>query len=152
MGISGADTAKAYPIRLLAYHHQLHDELDGTPIWVTYCSMCRTGKVFSPIVNGEAMEFELVGAIKLNSIYRDTSTGSIWYQANGLAAAGPMAGEWLSEFRIDQVTLDEWLKLFPDSLVLQPDDDAEQLQPVSASIEYAHSFQNFSGGEYCPIS
>jgi hypothetical protein len=28
----------------------------------------------------------------------------------------------------------------------------EQLQPVSASIEYAHSFQNFSGGEYCPVS
>jgi hypothetical protein len=213
------------------------------------------------------MDFELVGAIKLNSIYRDTKTGSLWYQANGRAAVGPMAGERLNEYRADQVTLDQWLNLFPDSLVLQPDAEAEssylrfrldnwderrsddtkppefrwvvgvtlgdeacaypwaelraaellqasvggqpiavrlapdgisvrvwdrrlngmtlelspaadgtmlhaasnsvfdangvgqsgtlvgeQLDPVSASIEYAHSFQNFSGGKYCPIS
>jgi len=121
MGISGTDTAKAYPIRLLAYHHRLTDELDGNPIWVTYCSMCRTGKVFSPMVDGEKIDFELVGAVHYNSIYRDVGTGSIWYQANGRAAIGPMAGKRLSEIRVDQVTLEQWLKLFPDSLVLQPD-------------------------------
>jgi len=26
----------------------------------------------------------------------------------------------------------------------------EQLQPVAATVEFAHSFQTFSGGEYCP--
>ena len=265
MGISGTNSAKAYPIRLLAYHHRLTDELDGIPIWVTYCSMCRTGKVFSPMVNGETMEFELIGAIQYNSIYRDVGTGSIWYQANGRAAMGPMAGERLSEIRVDQMTLEQWLNLFPDSLVLQPDSAAtsgyglfgfdtwderrsdesalpefrwvvgvihgnqacayqwaqlraagllqdsvdglpiavrlapdgisyrvwdrrlngetlqlspgangtmlhipsnslfaadgvgqgglyagQQLQPVAATVEFAHSFQNFSGGEYCP--
>jgi hypothetical protein len=267
MGIAGKDSARAYPIRVLAYHHRVKDELDGKPIWVTYCTMCRTGKVFSPIVNGEELDFELVGAIKFNSIYRDTSTGSLWYQANGLAAVGPLAGETMKEYRVDQVTLDQWLRQFPDSLVLQPDAAAEssylrfrldnwderrsdesklpkfrwvvgvihgdqacaypwadlsaaellqssvdgqpiavrldpdgisvrvwdrrlngvelelspgaegtmlhapsdsifgrdgvgqsgefageQLQPVSYSVEFAHSFQNFSGGEYCPAS
>ncbi|MEE8307547.1 MAG: DUF3179 domain-containing (seleno)protein [Gammaproteobacteria bacterium] len=265
MGSAGPETAKAYPIRVLGYHHRLMDELDGVPIWVTYCPMCRTGKVFSPMVNGEKMDFKLVGAIQLNSIYRDVSTGSIWYQANGRAAAGPMTGERLSELRVDQMTLEQWLNLFPNSLVLQPDptatsdylrfrfdnwdqrrsDDSrlpqfrwvvgvvhgnqacayrwaqlraagllqdsvdglpiavrlaadgisyrvwdrrlqgetlelspgadgtmlhapsnslfgmdgvgqsglfagEQLQPVAATVEFAHSFQNFSGGEYCP--
>ena len=124
MGIAGPETAKAYPIRLLAYHHRLDDELDGTPIWVTYCTMCRTGKVFSPLVNGEKISFELVGAIRYNSVYRDVETDTIWYQANGKAAIGPMAGARLNEYRTDQVTLDEWLKLFPDSLVFQPDPDA----------------------------
>ena len=124
MGIAGPDTAKAYPIRLLAYHHRLNDELDGVPIWVTYCTMCRTGKVFSPYIDDEKMDFELVGAIQYNSVYRDAGTDSIWYQANGKAAIGPMTGARLTEFRVDQVTLDEWLKLFPDSLVFQPDPDA----------------------------
>jgi hypothetical protein len=27
----------------------------------------------------------------------------------------------------------------------------EQLQPVSSTVEYAHSFQNFSNGNYCPV-
>ncbi len=121
MGITSGSTAKAYPIRLLAYHHRLEDDLDGEPIWVTYCTMCRTGKIFSPVVDGRRLDFDLVGAVRYNSIYRDRETGSYWYQANGRAAAGPLAGKVLRELRADQMTLDNWLELYPESEVLQPD-------------------------------
>ena len=121
MGITSGTAAKAYPIRLLAYHHRVDDELAGEPIWVTYCVMCRTGKIFRPIVDGRRLDFDLVGAIRYNSVYRDRETGSYWYQANGRAVAGPLAGSLLPELRSDQMTLRNWLQLYPDSEVLQPD-------------------------------
>ena len=40
--------AKAYPIRYIQYHHQVRDSIDGQPIMVTYCNVCRTGRVFQP--------------------------------------------------------------------------------------------------------
>jgi len=126
MGIvSGAD-ARAYPLRLLAYHHRLEDELDGEPIWVTYCTMCRTGKIFRPVVDGQHLSFDLLGAVRYNSIYEDRETGTWWYQANGRAAVGPLAGEVLPELYSDQMTLERWLELHPESQVLQPDPAAAE--------------------------
>jgi hypothetical protein len=89
MGIVDGQEARAYPIRLLAYHHRVEDTLGGEPIWVTYCTMCRTGKIFRPVVGGRELSFDLVGALRFNSVYEDRETGSWWYQANGRAAAGP---------------------------------------------------------------
>lgn len=124
MGITAGSESKAYPIRLLAYHHRVEDTLAGQPIWVTYCTMCRTGKIFRPIVDGRQLEFDLVGAVRYNSIYRDRATGSYWYQANGRAVAGPLSGAVLPELRTDQMTLANWLELYPESQVLQPDPEA----------------------------
>ncbi len=39
VAVRSGEVAKAYPIRLIAYHHQVTDTLDGEPIWVTYCTM-----------------------------------------------------------------------------------------------------------------
>lgn len=121
IGIVDGDEAKAYPIRLLAYHHRLEDTLQSRPIWVTYCTMCRTGKIFRPEVDGRRLHFDLVGARRRNSVYEDRETGSWWYQASGRAAVGPLAGARLPELLTDQMTLESWLALYPDSLVLQPD-------------------------------
>src|SRR3954453_7357062 len=35
--------AKAYPIEIIGYHHQVQDTIAGQPIIVTYCTVCRTG-------------------------------------------------------------------------------------------------------------
>src|SRR5205809_281567 len=53
IGVKINNEAKAYPIRLLGYHHQVQDTLGGEPIMVTYCTVCRTGRVFEPMVNGK---------------------------------------------------------------------------------------------------
>ena len=41
--------AKAYPIQFLGYHHQVQDVVGGKSVLVTYCTVCRTGRVFEPI-------------------------------------------------------------------------------------------------------
>ncbi len=88
--------------------------------------MCRTGRVFRPVVGERKLDLELVGALRYNSVYRDDQTGSWWYQADGRAAAGPLVGEVLPQIPADHMTLEQWLHLYPDSDVMQPDPASEE--------------------------
>ncbi|TLU98946.1 DUF3179 domain-containing (seleno)protein [Dyadobacter luticola] len=113
--------AKAYPIQFIGYHHQVRDTLGGMPIMVTYCTVCRTGRVFEPTVDRRPETFRLVGMDHFNAMFEDEQTGSWWRQANGEAIAGPLKGKMLPELPSSQTSLAEWLKLHPDSKIMQPD-------------------------------
>jgi hypothetical protein len=80
--------AKCYPIQFLGYHHQVFDSIDHKPILITYCTVCRTGRVFEPIVDGKVEEFRLVGMDHFNAMFEDKTSGSWWRQVNGEAVAG----------------------------------------------------------------
>ncbi len=88
---------------------------------VTYCNVCRTGRVFSPSVNGQPEQFRLVGMDHFNAMFEDATTGSWWRQTSGEAVAGPLLGTQLPELQSTQTTLREWLTLHPNSQVMQPD-------------------------------
>jgi hypothetical protein len=133
VGVEVNGKAKAYPIQLIGYHHQVRDTIDNEHIMVTYCTVCRTGRVFKPIVNNRPEEFRLVGMDHFNAMFEDASTGSWWRQVNGEAVVGPMKGATLAEIPSTQMTLRGWLELYPESLILQPDtifnDSYEWLEP-----------------------
>ena len=116
--------AKAYPIRYLIYHHQVQDTVGGKPFIITYCSVCRTGRVFEPIVNGRTEKFRLVGMDHFNAMFEDATTGSWWRQATGEAVAGPLKGSTLPDASYIQLTLRQWFALHPAGLVMQPDQTA----------------------------
>ena len=78
VAIENGGEAKAYPIRYIVYHHQVRDTLGGEPVMVTYCSVCRTGRVFSPIVEGKVENFRLVGMDHFNAMFEDETTESWW--------------------------------------------------------------------------
>ena len=113
--------AKAYPVQLIGYHHQVRDTIGNTPVMVTYCTVCRTGRVFSPVINGSNETFRLVGMDHFNAMFEDKSTKSWWRQATGIAIAGPLKGAALHELPSTQSTLAVWLRQYPASLILQPD-------------------------------
>lgn len=121
LGIELNGQAKAYPIQFLGYHHQVLDTVGGQPVMVTYCTVCRTGRVFSPTVNGKPEVFRLVGMDHFNAMFEDATTKSWWRQATGEAVAGPLEGNVLPELFCTQTSLSEWLSLHPTSLVMQPD-------------------------------
>ncbi len=121
IGVSLNGEAKAYPIRYLAYHHQVQDSLGGKPILVTYCSVCRTGRVFEPIVDGKHETFRLVGMDHFNAMFEDATTKSWWRQANGQAITGKLKGKALPEIASVQMALGKWFSLFPNGKVMQPD-------------------------------
>ncbi|MES1249980.1 MAG: DUF3179 domain-containing (seleno)protein, partial [Chitinophaga rupis] len=121
IGVSLNNEAKAYPIEIIGYHHQVKDTVGGQPILVTYCTVCRTGRVYSPFVNGRPELFRLVGMDHFNAMFEDAGTGSWWQQATGIAITGPLKGSRLPEIPSAQMSLGDWEALHPGSLTLQPD-------------------------------
>ncbi len=121
LGVTINNESKAYPVEIIGYHHQVQDTIGGTAVIVTYCTVCRTGRVFSPMVKGIKESFRLVGMDHFNAMFEDKSTKSWWQQATGKAIAGPLKGNELTEFPSQQLRLAAWLRSNPNSLVLQPD-------------------------------
>jgi hypothetical protein len=121
IGVVNNGVAKAYPLVYLGYHHKVQDNVGNEPVLITYCTMCRTGRVYSPIMNGKRQNFRLVGARHYNAIIEDQETKTWWYQATGNAAVGKLKGNHLQELPYEQSTLSAWLEKHPGSLILQPD-------------------------------
>ena len=121
IGVAINGEAKAYPIEIIGYHHQVRDTVGGEQVMVTYCTVCRTGRAFSPYINGKLQSFRLVGMDHFNAMFEDSATHSWWRQENGVAIAGPLTGSMLKEIPSSQMALSDWLKLHPNSYVLQPD-------------------------------
>lgn len=138
IGVVVNGQAKAYPIQFLGYHHQVFDTVGNKPVIVTYCTVCRTGRVFEPIVDGKRESFRLVGMDHFNAMFEDKSTGSWWRQATGEAIAGELKGQALPEVASTQMTLGKWLSIYPGSLVMQADTTFEK--------EY-ESMKNYEGGK-----
>ena len=121
IGVAINGEAKAFPIQIIGYHHQVKDTIGNTPAIITYCTVCRTGRVFSPVVNGKPETFRLVGMDHFNAMFEDATTKSWWQQATGVAIAGPLKGNALAEIPSQQMSLAAWMRLYPNTVVLQPD-------------------------------
>jgi hypothetical protein len=119
IAVSHEDESKAYPIRYIQYHHQVRDSIGGKPIMVTYCNVCRTGRVFEPLVNGKAETFRLVGMDHFNAMFEDQTTKSWWRQATGEAITGPLKGNLLPEVESSQLTINKFFTLHPFGKVMQ---------------------------------
>lgn len=127
MGIVINGEAAAYPIQYLGYHHQVRDTVGGQPVLVTYCTVCRTGRVYSLLVDGKTEAFRLVGMDHFNAMFEDATTKSWWRQATGECIAGPLQGKLLETIPSQQVSLRSWMAEHPESKVMQPDPNfAEQ--------------------------
>lgn len=142
LGITYNGQAKAYPIQFLGYHHQVRDSIGGKPIMVTYCTVCRTGRVFEPIVNGKAETFRLVGMDHYNAMFEDQTTRSWWRQVTGEAVAGALKGQILPEFPSTQTTLISGNNRYT-LLGIAEDEQRPGLKKLNAYQEYWHSWQTF---------
>jgi hypothetical protein len=135
VGIEINGDARAYPLQFIGYHHQIRDTVGGQAVLVSYCTVCRTGRVFTPVVDGKPETFRLVGMDHFNAMFEDHTTRSWWRQANGEAITGSRKGTRLPELPSVQLTLTQWLTLHPRSVVMQGD-------PVfAAQYEKDYSFE-----------
>jgi hypothetical protein len=121
IGVVIDSVASAYPIQLIGYHHQVVDNINGNPIMVTYCTVCRTGRIYSLMVNGKQESFRLVGMDHFNAMFEDATTKSWWRQSTGECIAGPLKGYKLQEIESDQLILSSWARIHPNTKILQPD-------------------------------
>ncbi len=145
IGIEHNGEAKAYPIQFLGYHHQVQDSIGGKPVIVTYCTVCRTGRVFEPIINGKQEQFRLVGMDHFNAMFEDKTTKSWWRQVNGEAVAGKLKGHQLPEMFSTQTSLTKWLQLNPASHIMQPDPEFIKSYDSTLNFESGKSKKDLTG-------
>jgi hypothetical protein len=144
VGVEIDGEARAFPVQFISYHHQVRDTVAGKPVMVSYCTVCRTARVFSPVVDGHTEVFRLVGMDHFNAMFEDATTRSWWRQANGEAIAGPSKGKALTELPSRQVRLSEWLREHPGSLIMQPDS--------ALATNYSKDFDYESGKSRKPLT
>ena len=150
VGIDINGEAQAFPVQFIGYHHQVRNTVAGQPVMVSYCTVCRTGRVFSPVVDGHPESFRLVGMDHFNAMFEDATTGSWWRQANGEAIAGPAKGKFLTEIPSRQVTLAEWLALHPNSLIMQADSTLATNYSKNSDYETGKSRKSLTGTDTIP--
>lgn len=134
IGVVDSGIAKAYPIQYLGYHHFVYDTINGKNILITYCTVCRTGRVFDPTVNGKLEKFRLVGMDHFNAMIEDATTKSWWQQATGEAIAGKLKGTKLKEIHSTQTSLAQWQQLYPNSAIMQA--DVENIKNYDTTFKY----------------
>jgi hypothetical protein len=121
LGVEHGNEAKAYPMQFLAYHHYIIDSIGDKEMMITYCTVCRTGRVYSTQINNKNEKFRLVGMDHYNAMLEDETTGSWWRQSTGEAVAGKLSGMQLEEFPFTQMTLSKWLEKHPHTMIMQGD-------------------------------
>jgi hypothetical protein len=144
IGISHNGEAKAYPVRYIAYHHQVRDSVGGKPVMVTYCNVCRTGRVFEPSVNGKPENFRLVGMDHFNAMFEDATTKTWWRQATGEAVAGPLKGAAIPELESIQVTASKFFWQYPFGKIMQADASSSVFYDSLARFERGKSKGNLT--------
>jgi hypothetical protein len=145
IGVVNNGEAKAYPIRFLGYHHQVQDTVGGKPLLITYCTVCRTGRVYEPLVNGKHENFRLVGMDHFNAMLEDNTTKSWWRQVTGEAITGKLKGQQLPEFLSRQTSLAEWIALNPGTRVMQEDPAFKEQYDTTLRYESGASRKKLTG-------
>lgn len=145
IGVTLNGQSKAYPIQYIGYHHHVQDTLAGKPILVTYCTVCRTGRVYEPIINGKHEAFRLVGMDHFNAMIEDATTKSWWRQATGEAITGKLKGTNLPELLSTQTSLAKWTELHPQTLIMQADPSFVKQYDTSFRFESGKSKSKLTG-------
>jgi hypothetical protein len=109
----------AYPIKILNSHEIVNDEIDGVPVLVSYCPLCRSAIVYDRRVDGDLLAFSNTSALHESDLVMvDRETGSYWWQVRGTAIVGPLTGTELKALPSEMATWQDWTERHPDTLVL----------------------------------
>lgn len=121
IGVEIAGDARAYPIRIIAWHEMVNDTVGGVPISLSYCTLCGTVIVYDGRVNDEVLRFGTSGLLfRSNKLMYDRSTFTLWGQFSGEPVWGPLVAQDLRLRSVPSVTSSfaDWLAAHPNTLVL----------------------------------
>ncbi|WP_074854593.1 DUF3179 domain-containing (seleno)protein [Natrinema salifodinae] len=125
-GFTVGDTAYAVPRWVLFPHELANVTVDGTPLTLTYCTLCNAPICYDRRVGDRSLTFSSTGMLlDGNKVMFDEETESLWSQHRGV----PIAGEYLDgggdaslDVRpVTQTSWAEWREAHPESLALDID-------------------------------
>ena len=140
LGYVAGDQAYAYPFKILNFHEIVNDVLDGTPVLISYCPLCRSGIVYDRRLGGEVLSFGNTSALyESDLVMVDRGTGSYWWQVAGTAIVGPLTGADLQPLPSIVSTWEDWVTLYPNTLLLSRDTGHERPYERDVFASYADS-------------
>lgn len=119
----GKKETKVYPYNILTWHEIVNDEIDGTPVAITFCPLCGSAIVFNrTLPNGEVTTLGVSGSLlESNMIMYDRATENLWQQSTGATLAGSLYPSELSLEPFQLLTMGEIRKIYPGALILSED-------------------------------
>lgn len=120
--VTDAGEAFAYPARILNFHEIVNEEIDGVPLVVTYCPLCRSGVVYDRRLDDVELTFGNTSALHdADLVMYDHQTNSYWWQVAGRAIVGDLTGAELDVLPSSTTTWADWIDRYPHSWVLSFD-------------------------------
>ena len=125
IGLEVNGDARAYPLRIMAWHEMVNDEIGGEAVALPFCTLCGAGVPYLAHVDeGPPLRFGTSGLLyRGNKLMWDDRTESLWNQFTGEPVIGPLARSGLRLEALPAV-LEPWVRwkaAHPDSLVLSLD-------------------------------
>jgi len=122
IGLVYDGVAKAYPLKMVDYHHIVNDMFGDEPIAVTRCALCDTSVAYKRVIGGAETELGVLGTL-LDSclVMYDRGSNTSWTQIGGDAIDGELVGETLNAIELEHMTWGQWKEKYPDTLVLSKD-------------------------------
>ncbi len=121
VGVEIDGDARAYPIRIIAWHEMVNDTIGGVPVSLAYCTLCGSPILFDGRVGSEVYRFGTSGLLyRSNKLMYDRNTRTLWNQFSGKPAWGPLVGEdiRLKVLPVVVTTWGDWLARHSDTTVL----------------------------------
>lgn len=119
---------RAYPLTILAIHEIVNDDINGTPVAVTFCPLCNSAIVYHRELNGQVLRMGISGNLYGNNfLMYDDLTESWWYQFTGEAVVGEMTGEMLDIVPSQVVGFGSYVNRYPNGVVLAGDAQRPEL-------------------------
>ncbi len=117
LGANGG--AWAFPFKILNFHEIVNDELEGTPVLVSYCPLCRSAIAYDRRLDGRELTFGNTSALyESDLVMFDRETSSYWWQVAGAAIVGTLTGARLTTIPSTTATWEQWLREHPHTMVL----------------------------------
>jgi hypothetical protein len=119
----GKNVTKVYPYNILTWHEIVNDEIDGTPVAVTFCPLCGSAIVFNRTLPDDSIStFGVSGSLlESNMIMYDRATENLWQQSTGKTLAGSFHSAELALEPFQLLTLGEVRSQYPQAVVLSED-------------------------------
>jgi len=131
---------RAYPLRILAWHEIVNDQIGGRAIAVTYCPLAGAGIVFDRQVKGRKLSFGVSGLLyQSDLVMYDRETESLWPQVAMKAVSGAQVGAELRWLPSEDMTWRAWREAHPDGKVLSAETGYPRDYGENAYASYEHS-------------
>lgn len=107
----------AFSKHMMAFHHIAQGSIHETPFMLTFCVICNSGMILSPVVDHKTLHFEIAGTYNGMLLMKDRETQSCWDHITGICLSGVHEGYQLDILQSHQMLpTKEVLELHPDCL------------------------------------